>query len=180
MLFRSFGAWSGIGINHVDSKEKMQDNMNNYDSHKYSWLSGFGEKDGMELVDVILSWKGKQAYVGMERNDSRVVSMIADSYHITGQLTLSDSKDLEEIYPVINQFCPNLSGKMSYRVAKPIILDGDEEETLKNLKVSLSQIWEERLNCTDLSMDDNLFDLGGRRLTCRGRPALDRDRKSVV
>lgn len=166
--FIEFGAWSGIGINHVDSKEKMQDNMNNYDSHKYSWLSGFGEKDGMELVDAILSWKGKQAYVGMERNDSRVVSMIADSYHITGQLILSDSKDLEEIYPVINQFCPNLSGKMSYRVAKPIILDGDEEETLKNLKVSLSQIWEERLNCTDLSMDDNLFDLGGSSLTIFG------------
>lgn len=148
----SWSMWSNTGLN-------------KYGNSSSAVFGGFNELDiqqGIGYLDCIIKNNIQSSYVGINRDSSRMRYAIFDLYKMQLAIRVKDELDRKKVKDIIRQNNPQLASMLVCPIDKVRFTSSEGSSEHQN---KLLAIWKDTLNMEEISITDNIFDLGGNSLT---------------
>ena len=160
LRYIGFSGWNGTGMNLRKSRDEMKDFISSFNTDRNGFLQGFTPEEGIDIIDSVINSDTGICLAGIDPGTPSFAYMSEDEFAEVPEITVKDAASAEKAKACVGRVVPQLSRNTVIRIVPDVKTAGagDFEETLKML-------WENALGVQDVSVDDNIFDLGGTSLT---------------
>ncbi len=160
LRYIGFSGWNGTGMNLKKSRAEMKDFISSFNTDRNGFLQGFTPEEGIDIIDSVINSDTGICLAGIDPGAPSFAYMSDDEFAEVPEITVKDAASAEKAKACVGRVVPQLSRNTVIRIVPDVKTAGagDFEETLKAL-------WENALGVPDISVDDNIFDLGGTSLT---------------
>ena len=160
LRYIGFSGWNGTGMNLKKSRDEMKDFISSFNTDRNGFLQGFTPEEGIDIIDSVINSDTGICLAGIDPGAPSFAYMSDDEFAEVPEITVKDAASAEKVKACVGRVVPQLSRNTVIRIVPDVKTAGagDFEETLKAL-------WEDALGVQDISVDDNIFDLGGTSLT---------------
>ena len=160
LRYIGFSGWNGTGMNLKKSRDEMKDFISSFNTDRNGFLQGFTPEEGIDIIDSMINSNTDICLAGIDPGAPSFAYMSDDEFAEVPEITVKDAASAEKAKACVGRVVPQLSRDTVIRIVPDVKTAGagDFEETLKAL-------WENALGVPDISIDDNIFDLGGTSLT---------------
>ena len=160
LRYIGFSGWNGTGMNLKKSREEMKDFISSFNTDRNGFLQGFTPEEGIDIIDSVINSDTDLCLAGIDPGAPSFAYMSDDEFAEVPEITVKDAASAEKAKACVDRVVPQLSRNTVIRIVPDAKAAGagDYEATLKAL-------WENALGVPDISVDDNIFDLGGTSLT---------------
>lgn len=160
LRYIGFSGWNGTGMNLKKSRDEMKDFISSFNTDRNGFLQGFTPEEGIDIIDSVINSDTDICLAGIDPGAPSFAYMSDDEFAEVPEITVKDAASAEKAKACVDRVVPQLSRNTVIRIVPDAKAAGagDYEATLKAL-------WENALGVPDISVDDNIFDLGGTSLT---------------
>ena len=160
LRYIAFSGWNNTGMNLKRDRDEMKNFISSFNTDRNGFLQGFTPEEGIDIIDSVINSDTVICLAGINPGAPSFAYMSDDEFTEVPEITVKDAVSAEKAKVCVSRVVPQLAGNTVIRIMPDARTAGTEE-----LEEVLKTLWENALGVPDISVDDNIFNLGGSSLT---------------